>query len=230
MTKILSSIAFTFALGLVGASGSTDNAQVTPATCINPVAPGCRIEVADNSFVRWTAPVTDGVTNGISTAIVKHSPGRFCMSGTVDSGPSGTGWGAILLVGLADVERTTGTVATPLDASALGIAQVRFSVEHPPVSGVVPQMTQLQTADCKHLPDCSAAFSEASAVFDAGTVTARLADFSQPDGNSNNTALDPTLITGLQFYVGPLPSGSLDYDFCIQDLAFLDASGQVITP
>jgi hypothetical protein len=151
------------------------------------------------------------------------------MSGTVDSGPSGTGWGAILIVGLADVDGT-GLVVAPLDAAALGIAQIRFNVDRPPLSGVLPQLAQLHAADCRQLPDCVMSFSEATDVFDSGPITARLEDFSRSDGTYPNAALDPALLTMMQFYVGPLPGLPLDYDFCIRDLAFLDAGGREIRP
>jgi hypothetical protein len=229
MTKGISVIALAVVLGLTGSCGSSNPGQSTDPTCVDPAEARCRIAVTGNSFVQWTGPVTDGVAGGVSTAVVEHTPGRFCMSGTVDSGPDGSGWGAILLVGLATADDSTGALVTPLDASALGIAQVRFTVEDPPLTGILPQMAELESASCKTVPDCLATF-DSTAVINPGPVTVALGDFAKPDANHPNAILDPKLIDSLQFYVGPLPGVALPYDFCIRDLAFLDDSGQEITP
>lgn len=222
--KNISAIAWACTLGLVGACGSNDKEQVTP-TCVRPSDPGCRIIVDEHSFVRWTGPATDGVIAGASTAVVKHTPGRFCMSGTVDSGTDGSGWGAILTIGLVAVDEATHMLITPFDASALGVAQVRFRVEDPPVSGVIPQITQIQSAACKTIPDCVVSFDWTSSITSPGTITVPLNDFNLPDADHPNAVLDHTLISGLHFYVPSLRGMALDYHFCVDGLAFLDAGG-----
>ena len=229
MTKSISSITLAFAVGLVGACASEDNEQVTPM-CVVPTDPGCRIFVDDDSFVKSTGPITDGVSGGASTAVVRHAPGRFCMSGTVDSGADGSGWGAMLVVGLIERDEATAMVIAPFDASALGVAQIRFSVEDPPLSGVLSQIAQLQNADCKQLPDCLMTFARGSTITNPGTITVPLTDFSRPDAGHPNTTLDRTLITNLQFYVASLPGMAFNYDFCIRNLAFLDAAGRELKP
>ena len=78
--------------GLLGACGSNGDSAQTVEGCATPAAIGCKVFVADTaSFVRWAGPATDAVTGGLSTAVVRHSPGRFCMSGIVDQGPMGAG-------------------------------------------------------------------------------------------------------------------------------------------
>ena len=67
-------------------------------------------------------------------------------------------------------------------------------------------------------------------MIEPGSVTVALADFLIPDGNHPNATLDPTLLTGLHFYVRPAPGMPLDYGFCLRDLAFLDAGGKEISP
>jgi hypothetical protein len=228
MTKRLFSTALAMALGLLGACGSDDHVQRTDPACVDPVKIGCNIAVDDHSLVRWTGPVTDGVAGGVSTAVVEHAPGRFCMSGTVDRGPDGSGWGAILLAGL-DYKNDAGALV-PLDAAALGLAQVRFTVEDPPLVGVLPQMSQFTSADCTQAPACLESFTAIAPIIDAGPVTMALSDFPYADADHPNTTLDPKLLAGLQFYVGPLPGMSLKYGFCIRDLVFLDAGGREITP
>lgn len=230
MTKESFSVACALALGLVGACGSSDNQQVTPAACVRPSDPGCRIIVDEHSFVRWTGAATDGVSGGASTAVVRHTPGRFCMSGTVDSGTDGSGWGAVLTIGLVAVDEATHMAITPFDASALGIAQVRFSVEDPPASGVVPQMTQIESADCRTIPDCVMSFDWTSSITSPGTITVPLDDFNRYNADYPDAVLDHTLISGLHFYVPSVQGTALDYDFCVDRLALLDAAGQELTP
>jgi hypothetical protein len=152
------------------------------------------------------------------------------MSGTVDSGPSGSGWGAILLVGLTVRDAAAMGAVVPFDASARGIGQVRFAVDNLPVGGLLPQIAQLQSADCNRIPDCITTFSLPAYITTPGTVTEPFLAFTQPDGTHSNPALDQTLITGLQFYVPSLPGMAYDYDVCVRDLAFFDAAGKEVTP
>jgi hypothetical protein len=229
MTKESFSVGLAVTLGLLGACDSGDHVQRTDPGCVDPVESNCRITVDEHSFVRWTGPVTDGVAGGVSTAVVEHAPGRFCMSGKVDPGPNGSGWGALLVVGF-DHTNDAGMLTALLDASALGIAKVRFTVEDPPLTGVLPQITQIETADCTQIPDCIESFTATTSIIDPGPVTLALSDFPYADADHPGTTLDPKLVTSLQFYVGPLPGMSLDYAFCIRDLAFLDAAGREITP
>jgi hypothetical protein len=229
MTKNNLGLVVLGSLGLVGACGSSSVPVTTPAGCVNPTGAGCKIPVADESFVRWVGPVSDANAGGTSSAVVTYTPGKLCMSGTVDSGASDTGWGAILIADLVDID-ATGTLTAPFDAPALGITQVRFKVEGPPRQGVLPQVVQITSADCTQIPDCLTSFSRGAAVTDPGTVTAQLTDFTQPDGTHSNTSLDQTLMTSLQFYVPTLPGMAVPYDFCLQDLAFLGADGREIRP
>lgn len=230
MTKKDLGIAVLGTLGLLGACGSNSAPVTTPKGCVKPEDPGCQISIEDGSFVRWAGLVTDASAGGKSSAIVTHTPGKLCMSGTVDSGPNDAGWGAILLVSLTDIDNATGTLVAPFDAPALGAKQVRFTVEHPPLQGVLPQVVQITSADCRQIPACLTSFSLGAAVTDPGTVTARLTDYTQSDGTHSNTSLDQTLITSLQFYVPIMPGMAVPYDFCLQDLAFLGADGKEIRP
>jgi hypothetical protein len=230
MTKNNLGIVVLGSLGLFGACGSSGAPVTTQTGCTVPSEPGCMIPVADESFVRWAGPVTDAGGGGSSSAVVTYTPGKLCMSGTVDSGANGAGWGAILAVGLVDID-ATGTLIAPFDASALGVSQVRFTVEDPPLQGVLPQVVQITNAACTQISSsCLASFSLDAAVTDPGTVTARLTDFTQPDATHANTSLDQTLITSLQFYVPTLPGMAVPYDFCLRDLAFLGAAGQELRP
>jgi hypothetical protein len=230
MSKKAVRISCALALGLAGACGSEERERVTPASCISPKDPSCRIAVEGPSLVRWTGPVTDGVDGGVSTAVVRHTPGSFCMSGTVDSGPTGSGWGAILLVGLTVRDEASMGAVVPFDAAARGIRRIRFTVDHLPIGGLLPQIAQLQSADCNRIPDCATTFSLPAYVTTPGTISEPLPAFTQADGTHSVPALDQTLITGVQFYVPSLPGMAYDYDFCVRDLAFIDDAGHEVTP
>ena len=224
MTKSNLGMVLLGTLGLVGACGSSSDPVTTPKECVDPAGPGCKISVEDGSFVRWAGLTTDANVGGTSSAVVTYAPGKFCMSGTVDSGPKDAGWGAILIASLAI--NATDTLVAPFDAPALGVTQVRFTLEGHPLQGVIPQVVQITSASCTQIPDCLTSFSLAAAVTDPGTVTAKLTDFTQPDGTHSNTSLDQTLITSLQFYVPTSPGKAVPYDFCLQDLTFLGADGK----
>jgi len=200
----------------------------TPTACVDPTGPGCKIPVDDGSFVRWAGQTSDANGGGKSSAVVTYTPGKFCMAGTVDSGPTDAGWGAILIVSLAI--SPTDNLVTPFDATALGVKQVRFTLEGPPLQGVIPQVVQLTSAACTQIPDCLTSFAVGAAVTDPGTVTIPLADFTQPDGSHSNTSLDQTLMTSLQFYVPTLSGMKVPYDFCVKDLALLGADGKERSP
>lgn len=221
-------------LGLVAACGSSSSSSssppvMTPATCVDPTGPDCKIPVADGSFVKWAGQVIDGPQGGASSAVVTHTPGKLCMAGTVDPGANGVGWGAILVVGLVDLSATE-TLTAPFDASAHGVTQVRFMLEDPPPQGILPQAVQIMSADCKQIPSCLTGFSLAAPVTAPGSVTLKLTDFTEPGDTSSNTRLDPTLLASLQFYI-PTSSGvAVPYDFCLQDIAFLGADGREIKP
>ena len=154
MTKIIFIGALLAALGSSGACGSGDPVQSTDPACIDPTAPNCSISVNDRSFVRWTGAATDRLEGGLSTAVVAHTPERFCMSGTVDEGPNGTGWGAMLVLALNEGPPMMGRTISPFDAASRGITHIRFTVDNIPSTGLLPEITQLESASCTRAPDC----------------------------------------------------------------------------
>ncbi len=150
------------------------------------------------------------------------------MSGKVDPGPSGAGWGAILILQLAQDNGGSIQLA-PFDVTARGVTQVRFNLSNPPPTGVLPQLVELTSADCTNAQDCLAQFSGPPAATTAGPVTLALSDFATPDAQHPNLVSDPTITVALQFWVSPLPGMAFDYDFCIQGLQFLDAAGNEVS-
>ena len=228
MNKISSCIGWVLAGSLLVACGSKNSAQRTAPTCISPADPSCRIGVDPPSVVLWVAPITDAVGGGISTATVERTPDKTCMSGKVDPGPDGAGFGAILLFELAE-EDDTSTVVKPFDVKARGITQVRFNLSNPPPTGVLPQLVELTSADCKPAADCVVEFSGPTAFTTAGSITVALGDLITADVQHANMVSDPTISKGLQFLVSPMPGMAFDYSFCIQGLQFLDAAGNEVS-
>lgn len=224
MNKTISCIGLVLAGNLLVACGSSNSVQTTATTCTGPEDPSCRLAVDPPSVVRWVAPATDGV----STGVVEQTSDTTCMSGKIDPGSNGAGWGAILILQLAQDDGGSTQVA-PFDITARGATQVRFNLSNPPPTGLLPQLVELTSADCRTAPDCLDQFSGPPALATAGSVTVALGDLVTPDAQHATLVSDPTLTVALQFYVRPLPSMAFDYDFCVQDLQFLDAAGHEVS-
>jgi hypothetical protein len=211
--------------------GGGPEEQATPVCSGLPSDP-CVLTVRDGSFVHETLPVTDGV----STGMVRYTPGRYCMSGKQDPGATNMNWGSLLILVLADP--APAGIAAPFTAGARGITQVQFTIDPAPLSGVTVAFSSIQRADCLTLPDCftKAPFglmesgSTPTVIEDAGTVTASLTSFVQPNWGDPALSFDTDLIVGLQFLPEQLPGVVADYDFCVHDLKFLDAAGHEVSP
>jgi len=220
------------ALALSSACAASDprNIQATPTCSGPPTDPNCILTVDDEPFVRAAV----GVTDGTSTARVEHNAGSFCLSGTLDPGPTGTGWGAVLVLAF-DERRADGT-STPLDAAALGIAQIEFTITNPPVTGVRPAIDQLTSLGCNLIPDCLTSFLPMDASGNPTTATATgtsrtpFSAFKQPSWGDPEQTFDASLLANVAFTALPLAGAPIDYDFCVRDLAFLDANGDEVSP
>ena len=232
MKKTSSCIGLVFASSLFVACGSNSGSSVsdsgssvesTAATCTSPNDLSCRIAVDAPSVVRWVAPATDGV----STGVIERTSDKTCMSGKIDPGPNDTGWGAILVFELAPDDQSK--ILAPFDIPARGVTQVRFNLSNPPPTGIQPQLVELTSADCTTAPDCLDQFGGSPTLTSAGSVTVALGDLVVADAQQANTVSDPALSVALQFYVSSSPGMSFDYDFCIQNLQFLDAGGNEIS-
>jgi hypothetical protein len=218
-----------FALATIAACGSTPAAtpELTTPICMGvPPIEECLVRREDPASLVQAAVL---VTDGTSTAKLRWTGSRLCVSGTADAG-TGSGWGVVLVLPVTAFDEATEMIVAPFDARALGADRVRFTLSNPPASGLLPQIVQLTSADCKTPPDCLTAFSSAEEIFDPGTFTVPLADYIHPDADRPGTTLDQGLIAALQFYVPTLPSLPVAYDFCLDDLAFVDAAGREVRP
>jgi hypothetical protein len=227
MNKTFSCIGLVLTGSLLVACASSNSSQKTAPTCMKPQDPGCRLAVDPPSVVRWVAPATDAVAGGVSTAVVERTSDKTCMSGKIDPGPSGAGWGAILIFQLAQDDGGS-TQTAPFDLKARGVAQVRFTLSNPPPTGILPQLVELTSADCKTAPSCLASFTGPPVLKTAGPVTLALGDLVNAPAGQASQVSDPTLTVALQFYVLPQSGTAFDYDFCIDGMQFLDAAGNEV--
>jgi hypothetical protein len=218
------------ALAACGTNGPPE--QSTPV-CVGPASQACWLIVQEQGFVHAAVPVTDGV----STGMVRHTPGRFCMSGKLDPGPTNMNWGAFMVLGLAQGDLTTGITA-PFTAGARGIAKMQFTIDPVPVAGLNVALLAVQRADCGAIPDCltTAPFflmeagTTPTLIENSGSVTASLDAFHQPSWGDPTLSLDKDLIVGVQFEPLLLPGVAFNYDFCAQGLTFLDGAGREVAP
>jgi hypothetical protein len=224
-------IALQTALGVTAACGSNpqDGGPATPI-CKGPPAADCFFPVDDLSFVTAAGVITDGNSTGRAS---NSAAGKVCMSGTLaDAGPTYANWGALLALPAdkRNPERTR--ILAPFDAAGLGITQVQFTIESPPITGVMASITQVAQLECPDAPaDClTAAAFDLQLVTKAGTITAQLSAAKQPNWGDPSLVLNPAMLHGLQFSATSAQGASLDYDFCIRDLKFLDAEGKEVGP
>jgi hypothetical protein len=216
-----------------GSSGPSGPQEQSTPLCSGPVSQSCWLTVSEPGFVHAAVPVTDGV----STAMVDHTPGKFCMSGHLDPGPTNANWGSTMVLSLVEGDLTN-AITAPFSADALGIAQVRFTLDSVPLAGLSVAIPALQRADCLTIPDCltAASFvlmqdgSTQTVILYPGTVTASLDSFLQPSWGDQTLAFDKNLMVGVQFQPMMLAGVAFDYDFCVQDLTFLDSGGQEVAP
>jgi hypothetical protein len=172
--------------------------------CGNGSCFGCITPIEGMSFAVGMFSITDD--SGVTAASLRTEPGLACAKGTS--------------VGWAILELVVGRKTTVFDAAALGITQLRFTVETPPSSGLVPQIAA-------QLPDMSPngfelmAGGQSVSIASTSTKTVFLAEF-----QSQDFTLDPTRLLSVGFTVSTVEH----YDFCIRDLKFLDANGAEVLP
>jgi len=231
MDKIICWGALVAVVLLPACGGNGTEEQVSPICMGLPTDP-CILKVGEAGFVRREGVVTDGV----STGMLRHTPGQFCMSGKLDPGATNMNWGSLMILALT--EGTPTGITAPFTAAARGITQVQFTLDPPPAAGLTVQFSAVQRADCLDIPACftAAAFvfmengSTPTVVNDAGTVTASLSSFLQPNWGDPTLSFDTNLITSLQLVPEELPGVVLDYNFCVRDVKFLDAGGLEVSP
>jgi hypothetical protein len=159
-----------------------------------------------------------------TTVMTQPEPGKVCMSGTV-AGRDGFAW---LIVGVSEWNQWGTHIADVFDAKSLGIEQVRFTVDTPPVTGITMFATSAHRRTCSVPSECLNGFNLHTAprsgnlkvIDQTETITAPFTTFANDDPNM---ALDASQLAHFIFVLG-----AGDYDFCLSGLTFLDATGNVV--
>jgi len=228
-------------------SSPTSSPPESPAPGGTPDAPVCDYlyDARDIPFFVTTFPISDAcpyqkgappLPSSTITHLTREAPGKICMDGQVT-----TGWASLITsldhVGAVGVNAVRTATRQPLDAPALGITALRFTLETPPAGGLAVALSYVSRLECTFTdtgciqsgfyvmqegsPKVPLRFSE------AGTYTLRFVDV-QPGPDTDPTqTLDTTRFSGAEFQLG---SGLGSFDFCVRDLQLLNDEGEPVTP
>lgn len=166
--------------------------------------------------------------------VTQDQPGEVCISGQVTNG-----WVNLIvsLDRINDIFSGTPAPATrqPLNAAALGIAALRFTLDPAPANGLHVALSQVVGENCTvTTQNCIQAGFYAMAEgrpgvlvnFDqAGSQTLTIADFQRAPWADPTLELDMTKLSGVEF---ELNAGA--FDLCIRDFELLDGSSNPIMP
>lgn len=172
-----------------------------------------------------------GVAPLASTTVAdvrREARGKYCVRGVLSTGF------ASLLVSVDHInDRPAPQFHGPLDAPAFGIAQVRFTLESPPSTGLLVSASHVVRDECPFRSDnCIQSgfyiLGEAGTplnVTEPGTYTYPLTNYRPGPGTPPTPALDTTRLAGFEFKLNP---GT--FDFCVGDVALLDDAGAPVSP
>ncbi len=151
-------------------------------------------------------------------SLTQPEPGAVCLAGNVPDFGS-AGFPLVLFRGWNQVSQA-------FDAAALGITQLSFAIDSPPLGGVIVDASVVIDLGCEGRPPaCLMAGFALPRITDPGTTTVSLGDFLQRDNKSQYQTLNTGALGSIEFSVG---AGA--YDFCVSDFKFLDKCGQEVTP
>jgi hypothetical protein len=220
------------ALGTGGAGPVTDAAESTPRhydACMNssngPCGPnGFPFVDHVGLYTEWCGGIEclGSPPAGGATTIRLSQPesGALCLSGTVPIG----GFAGLILSFTIFSELPNQKVLRTLNADALRIAQMAFTLDRPPPNGVELGFDTIRSVDCQGMASTSSNSCVATGpslpmpITASGRTTASFADFRFSDdlGKIAGTRA----VSGVKFQVD-----DATYDFCIRDFQLLDAGG-----
>jgi hypothetical protein len=225
--------------------GTTDTADAVPD---GPTAM-CD-EAPTSGGASNTLPAFDGVQriflygDGQTTLCVDDmQAGQLCAQGTgsPSNGPDGDYqyWGAGFGLQVADTDDATGDLVAPFDATAAGIAGVKFTITG--ATGGAPIRMQLGMVNDPAITTPSANYEENGFAWGGGSsnditadddITIMLEEFSFPEWTEfeggADTPLDVTKLHSLQFQIVTEPDAAHNYNFCISNFQWIDAAGNAV--
>ncbi len=224
--------------GATPAPGGTDPAA-TPEPETPSAAAMCMNTAEGSASIDGLSGATGVYTYGDGTCVAPTThciddttPGTLCFRGVAaDAQSDYSCYGAGFGIDLAIVENSV--VTTPWDATAAGVAGVQFTITG--LTATSPALrVQIAQAD---LPE-DAAFVHGSGTSDlkadGDPAVFMFADFGLPDWVTGATGshpeladavLDLTNLKGMQIQVTTQPNMPKEFDFCISNLAWVDAAG-----
>jgi len=209
-------------------------AEVTGQVCHPDGFPFAQIAAAVTDVCSGpvdSCPLGTNPPAGETTAqLTQPEPGKICLAGSVGA----DGWSQVL-IGFSQVNAADNRILKTFDAAALGITQVGFTIESPPSAGIIVDAAINSSLSCpEDFLDCMTwGFNLMTAPDSAMTlsittpsrIVAPLTQFKQTRLAPAATVFDTHAIEHFSFGVG---SGA--YDFCVSELQFMDAAGQVVNP
>jgi len=177
--------------------------------------------VSDYCPARRMGPNTASQTQ---LQMLRDNAGRTCLHGRLTDG-----W-AQLIVGFDGSNKNGLTPHSPaigpLDADGAGVRGVHFTLDTPPAGGLTIETASVVGENCYPFCELHGAFylmSDAGLARpfnQSGSYSFQWSDFQLAPWGDPTTYLDTTHLAGMFFH---LPSG--DFDFCLSDFYFLDATG-----
>jgi len=241
MTKRLKTVTMGLLLGACGVAGCGSSAPSKPFPQCG--LPDFNCDTSGVPFAQAVFATTDycgGLVAecgnplppvaGATTADLTKQGGQICLSGSIAMGGN-----VSLIVGFSQWNADITAIEKSFDASALGIAEVDFTVDSPLTGIVTASATTTPTAPV----DCADATCFSNYLFGTAPNSGITAQYPAPGPevapfanlylvNGAATAFDPVALENISF--GPPRGFAGDYAFCISDIRFRDAAGNEVKP
>jgi hypothetical protein len=206
-----------------GSSAGTAQGPDPLAGCVSE--PGFICQPSGFPFVGTTWAFSDICDGADCPLLTQPEPGTLCLSGAAPVAGARPHFPLILI---------DGGHMPPLDAAALGITQLSFTIDSPPPPGVFvgAGMVVETGARCFDNPRGCSAFFDLARVTTAGPHIAAFSDAVQRDAASSYRALDLRVLGSILFgvYDGEFGVNESEYRFCVRDFKFLNDAGDEVTP
>ncbi len=188
----------------------------TNAACLPSGFPFVTAAFAHSSGCNGICP--GAAPAGTTILFSQTASGTLCLSGT---NPALDGTALLLSFSVIGGTPDNGTILKRFNADALGITQVRFTIDRPPSGGITVGAATLHSDVCHGLDCLTFGFELPTHITQSGTTTAALVDFV----NTPPQPFDTRALDDINFAFGPG-----DFDLCLRDFQFLDANGAQVIP
>jgi hypothetical protein len=206
-----------------GSSGGTAQGPDPLPRCVSERGFIC--QPSGFPFVGTTWAFSDICDGADCPLLTEPEPGTLCLSGAAPVPGARPHFPLILI---------DGRHMPPLDAAALGITQLSFTIDSPPPPGVFvgAGMVVETGAGCFENPRNCQRFFELARITEDGPHIAAFSDAVQLDAASSYQVLDLRVLGSILFGVYDAEFGvnEGEYRFCVRDFKFLNDAGDEVTP